>query len=251
MSGAASILRKPATTTLLSLVAVGLLLEAAIRAGLVNRFAMPLPSSIIAAYGGLFRNEGILGRLLTTGSLALAASLLIGVIGLLLGILFARRVVLGKAFEPFVAAFAAAPLVLTYPIFLFFFGRTSWALIIFAVVGGIAPVILKTMEGLAEVKPVLKNVGKALQLSPQQMFFKIELPAALPTIFTGIRLGFVFGLIHLVAMEFLLSFGGLGGLVAELAERYNPAATYASVSFVILISIGAFVALERIERWLR
>lgn len=251
MTALHSIVRKPATGGVLTLLALGVMLEGAIRQGLINRYAMPLPSSIISAYGGLFTNENILGRLATTATLAVTSFFLIGIIGIAMGVLLARRVALGRAMEPLVAAFAAAPLVLTFPVFLVFFGRTSQALIVFATVGGLAPVILKTMEGLANVRPVLKKVGSAFQLSPRQIFFKIELPAALPTIFTGVRLGCVFGLIHVVAMEFLLNFGGLGGLVAELAERYNPAATYASVSFVILISIVTFVALERIERCLR
>ena len=77
------------------------------------------------------------------------------------------------------------------------------------------------------------------------------LPAALPTIFTGIRLGLIFALINVVGVEFLINYGGLGQLINDLAERYDLPGTYAAICFVILVSVVFFLALERIERWLR
>src|SRR5262249_7065506 len=80
---------------------------------------------------------------------------------------------------------------------------------------------------------------------------KILFPAALPTIFVGMRLGLIFALINIVGVEFLINFGGLGQLINELAERYDLAGTYAAILFVILISINVFVLTEWLERWLR
>ncbi|MGA9946872.1 MAG: ABC transporter permease subunit, partial [Xanthobacteraceae bacterium] len=69
--------------------------------------------------------------------------------------------------------------------------------------------------------------------------------------FVGIRLGMIFALINVVAVEFLINFGGLGQLINELAERYDLPGTYAAISFVVLISIVFFIVTERAERWLR
>ena len=82
MTALHSIVRKPATGGVLTLLALGVMLEGAIRQGLINRYAMPLPSSIISAYGGLFTNENILGRLATTATLAVTSFFLIGIIGI-------------------------------------------------------------------------------------------------------------------------------------------------------------------------
>ncbi len=76
-------------------------------------------------------------------------------------------------------------------------------------------------------------------------------PSALPTIFVGIRLGLIFALINVVAVEFLINFGGLGQLINELAERYDLPGTYAAICFVMLVSIVFFIVTERAERWLR
>ena len=75
--------------------------------------------------------------------------------------------------------------------------------------------------------------------------------AALPSIFLGLRLGLIYAMITIVAVEYLINLGGLGNLVGELAERYDLAATYAAVCFVVAVSILFFAAVERLERWLR
>ena len=78
----------------------------------------------------------------------------------------------------------------------------------------------------------------------------MKAPAALPTIFVGLRLGLIFALINIVGVEFLINFGGLGQLINELAERYDLGGTYAAICFVILVSVIVFAVTERIERWL-
>jgi ABC-type nitrate/sulfonate/bicarbonate transport system permease component len=65
------------------------------------------------------------------------------------------------------------------------------------------------------------------------------------------RLGLVFAMINIVGVEYLINFGGLGQLVNDLAERYDLPATYAAICFVILVSVLFYMALEKIERWLR
>ena len=86
---------------------------------------------------------------------------------------------------------------------------------------------------------------------PLQQFWKILLPAALPTVFVGMRLGLVFAMINIVGVEFLINFGGLGQLVNELAERYDMPGTYGAILFVVLTSIVFFDVTERLEQWLR
>ncbi len=120
-----------------------------------------------------------------------------------------------------------------------------------AVVSGLPPVILKTVEGLNGVKRSLVNVGRSYSLSSSQIFWKILFPAAVPTIFVGVRLGLMFALINLIGVEFLINFGGLGQLINDLAERYDLPGVFATIVFVILVSVAIFAALERMERWIR
>jgi len=234
-----------------TLVAILMLVEALIRGGAINRFIVPLPSQVLVAIPRIIAEENVLHRLWETAREALWASVLIAVVGIALGILLYRFRLLRSATETWVAALASAPIVLMYPLFLVIFGRSAATIIAIGFVAGLPPVILKTLEGLVGARQVLIDVGRSFKLTDRQMFWKILLPAALPSIFVGLRLGLIFALINIVGVEFLINFGGLGQLINDLAERYDLPATYGAICFVILVSIVFFILMERIERWMR
>jgi NitT/TauT family transport system permease protein len=234
-----------------TLVVAILAMEALIRIGVINRFIVPMPSQIAASFGRVIMEEDIVNRFRLTFLESLAAGAMITVAGVLIGLLLYRVALLREATETWVAALASAPTVLMYPLFLVIFGRSATTIVMIGFVSGLPPVILKTIEGLSGTRRVLIDVGRSLKLSRTQLFVKILFPAALPTIFVGVRLGLIFTLINVVGVEFLINFGGLGQLINDLAERYDLPGTYAAISFVILVSVVFFIITERIEKWLR
>ncbi len=226
-------------------------IEVLVRMGIINPFIVPKPTEIVMSFERIVVDENILPRFYTTCGEALAASLMLSVVGISLGVLLHRNLTVRLATQSWVAAVASAPLVLIYPLFLVIFGRSAWTIIMIAFVSALPPVILKTLEGLTGTRAVLINVGRSFNLTPSQLYWKSLVPAALPTIFVGVRLGMIFALINIVGVEFLINFGGLGQLVNELAERYDLPGTYAAICFVILVSVVFFIGTERLERWLR
>lgn len=241
----------PTVTGLGTLILCLLVMEALVRSRMVDPFVVPPPSQIALSFERIIVEEHVLSRFLVTAGETLVATALIAVIGVPLGILLHRAEILRRVTESWIAACAAAPIILAYPLFLVIFGRNSLAIVMLAVAGGLAPVILKTLEGLASTRRVLIDVGRSYSLSPWTLFRKILLPSAAPTIFVGLRLGVLFSLIKIVGVEFLINFGGLGQLINELAERYDLPGTYAAICFVILVSVLVFVIMEQAERWLR
>jgi NitT/TauT family transport system permease protein len=234
-----------------ALVAFLLLIELLIQIDVLNRFIIPPPSEILGSFGRVIVEEDIFNRFLLTLTECLAAGVMLTVFGIAGGVLMHRFRLLQRACETWVAAMASAPIVLMYPLFLVIFGRSAWTIIMIGFVAALPPVILKTIEGISGTRKVLVNVGRSFNLTPTQQFWKILFPAALPTIFVGVRLGLIFALINIVGVEFLINFGGLGQLINELAERYDLPGTYAAICFVILVSVMFFMALEKAERWLR
>lgn len=241
----------PRLAGLAALVVALAIAEALIRADILNPYVVPLPSQILAAFPRVVTHEGVVGRFLVTSGESLLAGLLVAAIGIPLGILLHRFVLLRRATETWVAAFAAAPIVLAYPLFMVIFGRSIWTIVVIGALAGLPPMVLKTLEGLGAVRPALVNVGRSFRLTGWQQFWKILFPASVPSIFAGLRLGLIFAMINVVGVEFLINFGGLGPLINELAERYDMPGTYAGICFVVLASILFFTAVQRIERWLR
>jgi ABC-type nitrate/sulfonate/bicarbonate transport system permease component len=172
-------------------------------------------------------------------------------VGVPLGYLLYRRRVLGEAYEGWLAAAFAAPLVLLYPLFLVIFGRTHFTLIVMGFVPGAIPIAIQTRQGLLSVPRTLVNVGRSFQLESGTMFWKIMFPAAVPNIFNGVRLGVMYSLVNVVAIEYLTDFGGLGRIVSNTYFRYEIPETYAAILFVIFVSVVFFWGFNRIERWLR
>ncbi len=241
----------PAVLGLGTLVGFFVVLQGVIFAGLLNRFVVPLPTDVLAALPRIVLEEGALPRFLFTGGEALAAGVMVAIVGIALGTLLYRFDLLRQATETWVAAMASAPTVLLYPLFLVIFGRNSATIIAMGFVAGLPPVILKTLEGLSATRAVLINVGRSFNLTSSQQFWKILFPAALPTIFVGLRIGLIFTMLNIVGVEFLVNFGGLGQLINEMADRYDVPGTYAAILFVVLISVLVFIVIERLERWLR
>jgi ABC-type nitrate/sulfonate/bicarbonate transport system permease component len=234
-----------------TLAVVVLVLEVLIRASIINPFIVPLPSAVATAIPRILAEENVAHRFWQTTQEAIFASLLVASVGIACGIALQRFRRLRLATETWIAALAAAPIVLMYPLFLVIFGRSATTIVMIGFVAGLPPVILKTLEGLQGTRDVLVRVGRSFRLTQGQLFRKILLPAALPAIFVGLRLGLIFALINIVGVEFLINFGGLGQLINELAERYDLPGTYAAILFVVLVSVLFFVLAERIERWLR
>lgn len=241
----------PVLVGLATVVLFGFVLQWLIALGIVNGYIVPRPSEVLGSFARIIADDHVLGRFVYTAGEAFAASLVITLIGLPIGFLLFRYDTLRKATENWIAAFAGAPIVLAYPLFLVIFGRNAVTIVVIAVLAGICPVIIKTLEGFRNVRPVLINVAHAFNFTLWQKFSKVLMPAAAPTIFVGLRMGLIFSLINVVGVEFLINFGGLGPLINELSERYDMPGMYAAIGFVILISAISFFVLEFLEKCFR
>jgi NitT/TauT family transport system permease protein len=234
-----------------AIVLLVVLLQLGIAAGVVDEYTVPRPTDIAAAFPRLLLEEHVAQRFAVTAAETFAAGALATLIGTALGAALFRWPLLRRSFEPWVAVLAAAPLVLAYPLFLVLFGRSSLTVVVIAFASGLPPVVLSSLAGFAGVRPVLVAVGRSFGLGRAAEFRRVLLPAALPSVFTGLRLALMFGLINVVGVEFLINLGGLGALINDLSERYDLPGTWAAICFVVLVSVCFFVALDGGERWLR
>jgi NitT/TauT family transport system permease protein len=225
--------------------------EYSVGAGWVSPFILAPPTEIWSAAVEIYKEEKPFRALGLTLGTTLAAIVLAISIGLPCGWALWRYQTMGRAYEGWLGALFASPKLLLYPLFLVLLGRNVGMLLIMGFVTATIPIMLKTREGLMTVSPTLINVGKAFNMTEHQILWKIMLPSAVPIIFTGIRLSMIYTLISIVALEFLLNFEGLGGMVGEMYDRYNIPAMYAAIIFVILMSLIYFRIVQRIQTWLR
>ncbi|MEZ0167677.1 ABC transporter permease [Microvirga sp. TS319] len=227
-----------------------LILEGVMRLSLVSPLIVAAPSQVVGSFPLLW-DEHIGLRFLQTFAETLLATTLAMTIGGPIGWLLARNAKLDLAFRGWVAVASSAPLILMYPLFLVAFGRNMGTVVAIGAVSALAPIILKTRDGLTEVKTVLIEVGRSYGLSEQKLFRMIMLPAAAPSIINGLRLAIIFALANVVAVEFIINYGGIGYLVGEMADRYEIPGMYGAILAVITVSTLFYYVTERIERCLR
>lgn len=228
-----------------------LLLEILVRAKLVSPLFVAEPSAFIRALVVKMADGELLwltGRSLAEFGIGMAA---IATIGLTMGYLFWRFPVMGGAYEPLLGGIMAAPTILLYPVFLIFFGRTAGAIIALIAIQATIPIVLNTRHALAEVSPTFIKVGRSLNLSERQLFRHILLPAAVPMVFAGLRLGIIYMLLGIIALEYIIGIGGLGWFISEVGYRFDTPALYAGIGMVFLVSVVVMYGVNRVQRALK
>ncbi len=236
---------------LLGVVVLAAILELAVDYGLVMELVVPRPSDAIIAFPPVQEEMDLFGNFFVTLGMTAASTGLALAIGIPFGYFLYRNSKYGIAYEGWLAAAFAAPTVLLYPLFLVIFGRSHLTLIVMGFIPGSIPIIIQTRQGLLGVSRTLLNVGHSFNVSDREMFWKIQLPSAVPTIFTGIRIGVMYTLVNIVAIEYLIDFGGLGRIVSEMYFRFDTPGTYASILAVIFVSVFFYWGFGRVEKWLR
>jgi NitT/TauT family transport system permease protein len=229
---------------------IALCFEVAARTGLTATFLLPPPSAVLASIPMLFAQEQLAPRLGATLGEVLAGAVLATIVGVFAGWVLHRWHPLRQAFLGWVIGLSAAPLILLYPLLLIFFGRGLAVIVVMSAISAAVPIILKTCEGLDGTRRVQIDVGRSFGLSPTRLFWQIRLPAALPAILGGIRLGVAYALTGVISTEYLTNYGGLGELITDLADRYEMAAMYAAILFVMAVSAGLLALVEGLEKWL-
>jgi len=233
------------------LAVLGVLVELVVRLGLVSPLVVAPPGTLPAAFARLWDEGYVLAPFFTTLAQALASTLLAALVGVPAGYLMWRRPVLGAAYEPWLGAAFAAPLILLYPLFLVIMGRGYVTTVFAGFLAAVIPVALKAREGLLAVPPVLINVGRSLHVPPRQLLARVILPAAAPGVFTGLRLGLIYALVNIIGIEYLIDFGGLGRVVSEMHYRFEIPAMYGAILLIVAVSLIFLLALRRVESWLR
>jgi NitT/TauT family transport system permease protein len=111
------------------------------------------------------------------------------------------------------------------------------------------PIVLTTARGLREVEPELLDLVRALRGSKWQIFTKIQLPGALPYIFSGMKVAAVLAVAGAIVGEFLGSEKGLGYLMLQVQVTLDTAAMFMAVILITLLGVllyGLVLVLERL-----
>jgi NitT/TauT family transport system permease protein len=154
--------------------------------------------------------------------------------GLAIGLLLGAHRLSGEVAEPILVALYSIPKITLYPIILLFFGIGMPAKVAFGAIHGIVPIAIFSMNAIRTLKPVYLRAGRSLRLGPWAMARTILLPAAVPEVFTGLRVGLALTLVGTLLGEMFGSQRGLGFLLM-VAMGTHDMETIMSVTLILVL----------------
>jgi NitT/TauT family transport system permease protein len=170
------------------------------------------------------------------------------VVGILVGILIATSPAAKDFIDPWVSAVYATPTVALAPLFIFVFGidQPSKMAVVFLL--AVFPIIINTATGITSTDRVYIEAARSFSANRLQIFSKVLIPAALPFIVAGLRLGIGRGLVGVVIGEFIGARAGLGYLIFKSSQGFQIDAMWVGVFLLAGTGVLAVIILQRIER---
>jgi NitT/TauT family transport system permease protein/taurine transport system permease protein len=210
-----------------------------------NGFLVPLSEALQA--GGR-EGDKVLTALVPTVSAVLAALAFTWVIGVVVGFLIGSTPSL-RFLGTFFGALYAVPFVILYPLLSVWIGPGQVSKIAFACMYGFIPVALTAAAGVRSVDENLYRSARSMGASRRQLMTKVLLPASMPVILSGLRLGGGLVLIAVIVCEMLASTsGGMGTLITAYRVQFDAAAVYFCIIVVLLLALIMDQALAAAER---
>ncbi|MFT3765847.1 MAG: ABC transporter permease [Minicystis sp.] len=226
--------------------------EALARGLAIPAFLLPPPSAIAAAA----RADAALlvGAAAVTARAALLGFALSVLTGVLAAVTLASSRPLERALYPYTVFLQTVPIVAVAPLLVLWFGPGLRAVAVSALIVSVFPVIANTLAGLRSVDPALRDLFRLYGASRTATLLKLEIPAALPSIVTGLRVASGLAVIGTIVGEFVAGFSedaaGLGITVLAAYRQLKTDLLFAAVLSASVLGLAIFGAVNLAGWWL-
>ncbi|RJL24200.1 ABC transporter permease [Bailinhaonella thermotolerans] len=222
--------------------------EAAPRAGLVDRVFVPPVSEVAAAWWDLALGGALGEHLAASLARSLSGFGLAIVVAIPLGLLIGWYKPVADFLGPVLELFRNTSAVALLPVFVLIFGLDETSKITFVLYACTWPILLNTISGVKTVEPLLIKSARSLGLGPVALFQKVVLPAAVPTIFTGVRLAGAYAILVLLFAEMVGAKAGLGFLINDAQANFRIHDMYAGIITISVLGLLFNLLLVTVER---
>lgn len=221
-----------------------LIWEFVARIGWVPDWFLPAPTLVLQTLWEIILSGVLFEHTCASMQRAVVGYSMAAVIGVLLGLLIAWSQLLEDIFDPLIELLRPLSTFALIPIFFLWFGigETSKIMIIFK--SCFFPIALNTIAGIKGVDSKLVDAARSLGADRYQIWVHVLIPAALPTIMTGLRISTALSMMSLVGVEMLSSESGLGFMVIDAQRTFDTELVFAGI---MVLSIIGF-SLDRIAR---
>jgi ABC-type nitrate/sulfonate/bicarbonate transport system permease component len=230
---------------LLQLLSIAALLagwEGVARLGWVDAAFVPAPSAVLRALGEVGgRALAGLGDTLVKTAIAYTIAVVLGVSA---GIVVGSVRLLRDVLNPFVIAAYGIPKILILPWIVLLTGFGTTPAILYGTLHATFPIMLMVIGGVRDVDRTLITVARAYGATTGQLYWKVILPAIVPSVLAGMRLGIVFCLLGVLVVEMFAGMRGMGYVMSSLANGFKAPELFAATALVSAASIAIVLTLD-------
>ena len=242
----------PALARILVIIALFLLWEGAARWWVDPIFLSP-PSQVLTSLDTMFETRGIPAALrVTFWELAVAFAMSV-LIGLMVGLAVGLSKFSHRSFMPIILLLYGTPQVTILPLFILYFGIGPASKIAFGVSHGVFPIIVTTVAGVQNIKPILMTAARSMGASHWQLFRWVIFPHMIPSFFAGMRLGMTGVLLGVLLAELYVSTAGIGYFTQMFTQNFDPTKLLGLISVLAAMAIMLNEIVRRAEvhfaRW--
>jgi NitT/TauT family transport system permease protein len=219
---------------------------------IINDPRFPSPLGTLSGFNILVSDPAIrslfIQSLGTTMVSVFAGFALAAVVGVPMGILMGRYLVLDYALDPQVNIWYSLPAIAFIPLVMNFFGSTASATLLIAFLIALFSVVINVYTGVKNISKAVVETALSFGSSQRQLMAKIIIPEALPNMMLGLRLAATRALEGVIVAELIFSAVGIGGMIFDTTDKQQLGLTTALIIVIALISIGLNEGMKYLTR---
>jgi NitT/TauT family transport system permease protein len=226
-----------------------LLWEGIIRLGDYPTFILPSPARVATTLARTVADGTLWHHAQATLS-EVFAGLAIGLtVATVLGYFLARNSVFERLLAPYLVALQSVPVVAIAPLLVIWFGSGRISKVLVCALIVFFPVLVNTIVGIRSVDEDLRDLMRSLRASKWQMFYMLDVPAALPVLFGGLKIGVTLSVIGAVVGEFVGADRGLGFLINQARGLFNTPLVFVAIFSLVAIALILYGLVTLVEAW--
>jgi len=235
------VLRGQARLVVLPVIAAALVItgwEAVVRIKQIPNTLLPAPSAVAIRLTETL--PFLLGQAVPTTLETIASFLISMVLGISLAVLICKSRLMRDALYPNIVLFQLIPKIALAPLFIVWLGIGSTSRITFGVFISFFPVVVATLTGLTSVDRDLLRLCKAVGADESRIYAKVRFPAAVPHLFSGLKIAITFAMIGVIVGEFITAQAGLGYMILFAASQAEMTLIFASIVVLCVIGLALY-----------
>jgi NitT/TauT family transport system permease protein len=213
----------------------------------VPSYIIPTVSDLASELGRMIARYNLAAHMLSTVTVAAAGFVIGSLLGAAMGYVLGMSVFVEKVLSPYILGLQIAPKVAFAPLFIMWLGYNSWPKLIVTILVVFFPILVNVLQSMKTIDRDLINLARAYSMSRLQIFWKIEVPASMPALMAGLRIGATLAVIGVTVGELVGGNSGLGYLITFGEGQANTAMVFDAIVLLTGIGIVLYGAVALLE----